>query len=898
MKLPGHLLRTYRRYKKEEAEVIDWVCKTAKSCGLNLFKDDLVAVDTDHNDEKTTPRKRNSSDTNNGRGRQPKGAVAIFDILEPVEAILKSPDTSQIPVSIVEKLQNVLDLRQKCLAWFRANTSQTDKVTRERNDKHQYPVTILKRALGLLRSKLGDHTTIRDENKQTKLQKTAKAGTDQITAAQDDHKQQDDCTVTSDDVNDVDDDRSRPIAKKTVSAPLLRIELSYEERIQDEYYLGHFCLYEDLAELEDYMFLEFVSYSLDQRNSNVLPYLVNATVDRALQMEHALLRSFDIKGVDLESLSSKFFDRLFGGILTGETVASFITIPLLRTQFRIWCELAQQRLDKVYQTVDEQVAAGIPVLTYTPNSIRTEDYFACSEEDQGAIERGFIRELWRTRPPKSYQPFATDLSTKVIDDLRNLDLSEGKMAWIGLGFTLAIRLRFLLTRVLRSNCDLPYAALHKSAKASGRADLELLVFHKSNQRHEADGATSKYTQDGAINLEPKQHLVLQEAVTGPLAAQLRSNPVLCCLNVCVTQMYSATTLVGMMDKSRITRLLAHFWNLFHKLRRVRHSWSDLECLIEMLGEDFFFQGEAPTLALLEDDTAMRRRFMYAMGGIMKKTKRSTKDVFTNQTEVRFNGRPKKFINSDIPVFWHLDHRNDHTLTHIEAGSTDLELIITATTIRQILGEKPIEIKLEHNKTTFGDRAALWRLRDLTPDFDNVTLLCLVKKALQHDMRIMNFEHLKFLKGCSQLVNDLYNELEQINQRSFPSNGVSTTKEKIETVTMDFLNNFHGYKADRMASVMSTWMATNAEVGSKQQRRVPIATTYPLSLQPGQAWSGQCRTVQDSAGHRPTKRTLRSHLHETTIVGHGLSTTVTKNLEEHVRQCWAENSKRKGKKSKS
>lgn len=152
MALPEHLLRTYRRYKAEEEDMLQWIAEEARKRNIRISS-------------KLKGRARTIA------RREGLSKLAIFDVLPPVAALAASPQPPSMPMRIAEKLATVLELRKKCVAWYRSNTPQDDQLTRDANARHQHCVIVLQEAALLLQTEA--KVTLKTRNQDHKTQKSS-----------------------------------------------------------------------------------------------------------------------------------------------------------------------------------------------------------------------------------------------------------------------------------------------------------------------------------------------------------------------------------------------------------------------------------------------------------------------------------------------------------------------------------------------------------------------------------------------------------------------------------------------------------------------------------------------------------------------------------------------------
>jgi len=256
MQLPDHLLRTYHRYKVEEADLLSWICDTAENVGQHVVAKHSAKMPKLKGRERLMARRAAEAGEigiDNDHYKEPR--IAIFDILPSVKAIADTPNITTIPVDIAIKFHDVLNLRRKCLRWYKTNTSQHDDETRLKNKKHEHPVLVLEQAIGILQHKLPEslpasavkppmHHSISDRRTNTATTDAEHMDLAHI-------RQVVDTSDNAFDFRNHDEDGSGdelPTAGQptNISQPASIPKLGEEDRIQDEFNLAQYCVYQEL----------------------------------------------------------------------------------------------------------------------------------------------------------------------------------------------------------------------------------------------------------------------------------------------------------------------------------------------------------------------------------------------------------------------------------------------------------------------------------------------------------------------------------------------------------------------------------------------------------------------------------------------------------------------------
>ena len=149
-KLASHLLDTYLKYKKSEATLIEWIVNAAEICkppSLNCAPKAGLQLPGANAVGGSRPVHPQDDATTGSR------TTAIYDILPLVETIANSMKVTEIPLEMVVKFEEIIEMRSRCTKWFERNTTEDDKHGQRTNLNHRYPVQVLQHAVKVLRNK-------------------------------------------------------------------------------------------------------------------------------------------------------------------------------------------------------------------------------------------------------------------------------------------------------------------------------------------------------------------------------------------------------------------------------------------------------------------------------------------------------------------------------------------------------------------------------------------------------------------------------------------------------------------------------------------------------------------------------------------------------------------------
>lgn len=884
MQLPDHLLRTYRKYKEQEAVVIDWICTTAEGYGFAIKKRKLKGKEKVKARKAALSATSGRTDTHSSSDWHHEQQIAILDILAPVQAIVDSDKFKFVPEDICLKLFEVLQLRKQCAAWYKSNTAQHDAATRADNEKHQYPIFILQQAIRLLKIKFS--------NKQHKVEKTS---AESSSSKKDLRSNQPDYSVLGSDTDsdpfvscssDTDTSCSSlsdpaSTAKARTTPETIALRSSKEERTEDEYDLAQYCLYRDLEEMEDFMVLEFVRYSLDQQNSDFLPYLMTVAIDRALQMIFAIRKFVEDNSGDHLKFQERWLRKMHR-----ENYQTLVTTPLLRMQQAIGNMIAHNHIAKEQRQKAKStgtiIVEGGPLYQFS-DSVVTPDYFNATPEDQMDMDQSYVHTLFLDQRPKEQLALNADMTSSLIDHLLADDFAGtgGKQVWLDVHVAFAVRMRLLLRLILGEKAMIAYESLQKHATQRARLQLQLKLYVDGDLYHDAVDPKLQRTFIDSAALKPREHLQLHDEVNGRCQQYLMLNHISCCMTMSRWRMVYASNLISAIDTTCITKVLAHLWEVLRHKGLLSREWQDLDYLQGKLGRKFFFQTDAEDA--ITDLAIIRRRIFYAMG-----MKWKTVEPFL------YGGMPPHFwkfrghqhlcyIASDRPTFILLDFRNQHDMFKSDKGTIDLELVANATLVRPIIGKPPEEVRFSDlNSSAIANRAELWKLLDEGPTLSHAQLLSTIKEGLRQDMRVVDFGYVEMLEATAQLVNTLFAAFGGLPGSRFAGMSEGTPWEKLRKLMFDVFLDFHPAKLTRIAGVFDEWLKKYDNIGSRQLPPKCPEPTYPLPLRPD--------VIKIVEGIVQRRGLLDKVFTKAQVWGLGQSVQVTESLEDSVRRTWAEQRK--------
>lgn len=465
MQLPHHPLRTYREYKLFEKEVLDWIESAASE--IQYDRRDTGDALTPPPTPKPVKLKGRARTEARRKKQQASSTVwidvddtydspkfGLFDILAPVEAIAADARIKQVPTNIGRKLLKVLNLRQRCVSWYERNTEEDDKETLESNNKHLYPVRLLRKVITVLRHKLATPAISSNDQKIAESQHDPGKATDDTEKA---------TTAAANlfehlKLDEEIEDSLHAFAPPTDANSLKRdhqVRPSADDRAQDDYDLARYCFYEDVQEVEDHVVLELIRYAIDQGNSDTLPFTITTAVDLVSQM-YILLHERKDAGKLYHNFEYPSASRQGG---------RKINSPLARLQGIITMELTCNMAIKSINQRDHRdcclgKACTLPAEPF-PRTEADLEYLTADSRRQWHTESNYIYSLWTEDTPsnpKDFQPLEVDAITKCLHMLKFAIKKENALH-IPVGPAFGIRICLLATIILQEHKDIAFRTL-------------------------------------------------------------------------------------------------------------------------------------------------------------------------------------------------------------------------------------------------------------------------------------------------------------------------------------------------------------------------------------------------------------------------------------------------------
>lgn len=663
-------------------------------------------------------------------------------------------------------------------------------------------------------------------------------------------------------------------------------QLRKEERIHAEFSFAMFCLHEDIQQIEEFLFLEFVRYRLDQANSFELPFLIQMAIDMVMKAESGIYATCEdadaCKVAYAHTINAAREDQPHNS-------------PLFRMR-KIVAGLVAQ-MESVPPNDNPPYVDDVQIVC-PPR------YLSMSTKEQFAAEQEYLLNLLVSMRPKDdlSTPFPRDLLTLAIYWLRIRDPDLAPFRQMPVAIAFAVRLHFLLSLVGNNQASLAF-----NRASNVFSEFEALYNQREDYyrttKHQSASILVSYSVSKAFR-EDRQNRLRKclQATKQPLRNALRGNPVLWCLSDVLVRFNYAYESVRIIEKGVVVRMLAHFANLLREEALSLPLWPDLDFLTTTLGSKFIYQDDRPALSDNHRE-AFVRRISYALGlhgrrTVMTMARTLRKDNNAVTTGVHL---ARRLTPSSTPLLHMLSGRLSQDMlgiTDYHFGIEETELVATATLVQRLHTGKihPVNLVFDKSSNQFkiNNRADLCKLCDRSPTLQPAELLAVVKKGLQDEFAFLRFDYLKFERSCSDLVELLFDELWDLKLPIFgllEDADLKTTYDKMLALIMDVLWCFDGEhqrieicgtyktKIDKARNVFGKWLVENGNIGLRDQGKHEYGHLSSLD-------GDILKVVEDIVA----RRGLLDDVFATEQLRGMESVRVTASLESVIRDAWVKHKK--------
>lgn len=255
LKLDRTLYDTYRQYKAEEKNLIDWFVRTSQKCsGTEFFNNG----------------KRSTTDIEN---------TPIYDILPVIRAIAMHPSVERVPNDIATSLRSVTLKQARCSAWYKSNTKLGDSEAQRLNRTHEYPLYVLRKTAELLKRKLPSQSP----TSHVKCEKPKTKSDSHLLVNSFANLDIEDCVEVSSSQETVDVPQDKECESSMISSLVLP-KKTPDSQI-NEIMMLRYCFLEDMETLEAVVIQEWMSYLTGSQTLLGACTITNHAVSLVMKLE-------------------------------------------------------------------------------------------------------------------------------------------------------------------------------------------------------------------------------------------------------------------------------------------------------------------------------------------------------------------------------------------------------------------------------------------------------------------------------------------------------------------------------------------------------------------------------------------------------------------------------------
>lgn len=814
MKLPDHLCNTYARYKQSQEVVLSYLVKTANNTAQNS-SDSTTNVNLD--------------------------TMTLRDLAKAAEAVACALKPNKPPVSILESLSEVIDLRERCLTWFKSNTHQDDAGTRTLNDKHAHIIDILKIVSLTLGGK--DYKLVSEKNAEDKegvetsftntfaalhLYETLAEAPSQTTAFE---------------LREKKDAKERyNVVRRSV------LEARFAEQKEQEYILARFCLLEDQQAMVDELFLRMCSAATTGESWLSIAPLADFIIDHAIVTELDMHKSVE----DWTRMSKMFHCRLVHPRGTNQCdILRMQAVIFERLKYSIISRLNSGKISSLsfvkftpdmditdaprHQIALARKKYGIEDPCLSSNS-DISLYFRSSAADKVCLEAQYVANLLKSSADEdivflktSYIDRVTKcainlLSTNSVNYLLDEDGAAYLVpSYVALSFHIGILAEIILGReTIHGKVPAASQMQHTATSITVAASRHMgMLIEPSHGMHASpQSLLFRCYRQWSITLDASTR-----AIQAAKAAPARSNRgMLSYIGSTFGLNFNyMTTTLGMIDNTGVLAMLGLMWQLF-KLEGIdMPEWPDLQFILKELGEDFVFHGTRPT------STARLNASGCHMQGLA--TSRVKEQLLADGL-ADFEGhlavsddRTRRFYVEKKPLssFLHANMLAPKTTSH-NSGAVVPELLVYGGPMQKLANKETVnpQFHLKEECIDLHDRTRFWKVKDKSPKLTAAELISLLAREVKHEMVLCTFDWLKFEEALNKLVDVVDRALQDPKcMAAYGTQTVSTWKIRgaVGTLISDvqaspgsWLGKVHKTRVEAVRPIFSEWLTKNGSLG--------------------------------------------------------------------------------------
>lgn len=703
LKLDRNLYDTYRQYKTEEKTLVDWFVRTAQKCSGTIF----------FNNGKASPLSA--------------GNMAIYEILPMAQVIAKHPSVERIPQDVASSLWSVTSKRAQCSLWYKNNTKQNDTETQRLNRTHDYPLAVLHKTAQLLKAKLPVPTTTSTKGGVKSVESNSLLLENYFA-----NLQVEDCLEISGlQIKHAASDKENHDNRSVHPTSAMR----KRDVLINEVMMLRYCLLEDMEAIEGMVIQEWMSFLTGSQSLLGASIITNHAISLVTQLESDAYQALDkheidpLASIECYGLSDCFKSDERGGYLQ----------PIIRMQ-HVLAELWSNPKDFI-DFIDLY------------GSVEDLDYFVANANEQKLYEIATISGI-----RCCHVACITSTSHKNHPEAQSIRLLRWLHChpdiWrtperIPLSVAFAGRLEVLTHHMCYDKMDRENnksMAWYDTTIVSLQEYLKL-VNSKSSLVDEFQMNVQEFwipqchATIGAMKYDP-----IRDTETQRLSFQVTTNA----LHQIAARENYIRIMIGSVMNVHTFELLAYLHDMCKSENSEMRNWPDLDHL-EQYHEAFMYSGSKPSKGSKE---RYGNRMEYECG--LSTQYRSTANGRVLNTRLMPQRRsPTDPLSHMFPLSI-LTTARAWTTNIYEASTVQINLLLKARVVQELLGDTPKYIRLEHDgdKYVIREHAELVKFAAKGEPLRPTQVLALVRYRLHGELEHSDFDFVEFYKGCLHLASML------------------------------------------------------------------------------------------------------------------------------------------------
>ena len=280
--LPGFLVGSYKRYKSDTNQFLEWLDRTAKECSPPVEPVKIKPSMTPSAKKKA--RRHWEEKTPVHMKPLPTDKVALSHFITLARVIADSGRQIKVPRLVAVLISRAIALRKQCSAWFLKHGKRDTGA----NKGHAHFVAVLEKVLRILEEPLSRSEASQDQERLSK--NMPKGGIDKL-ANRFSVLDLDEAEEQEEEVEKIAEEGSEPSKPAAKTTGMVDVDVfdDTEHAEKEEAVFAVFCLFEDLRKLRDFIKQIWQDYKDEKIDLVSAAVTTNTAIDIARQSSEEFL---------------------------------------------------------------------------------------------------------------------------------------------------------------------------------------------------------------------------------------------------------------------------------------------------------------------------------------------------------------------------------------------------------------------------------------------------------------------------------------------------------------------------------------------------------------------------------------------------------------------------------